>query len=148
MLGRRMTETEQVVGHRLRKVPALAILTNTRRTMPLRQRRAVTSNYQRNVPIARRPQSQRFENHQLTRGVRKVILPPKHVRDTHIRVVDRIAKEKCGGPVSTPDYEVADVVGQETLRPVHKVHELNAAPQRHPKPCGRRVTLEALFLPL
>src|ERR1700682_2354606 len=115
-----MPEPKQVIGHRLRKITALAILANTRCTMSLRQRRTVASYDQRNVPVARRPQSQRLENHQLTSRVRKVILPPKHVRDTHVRVVDRIAKEKCGSPVSTPDYEVADVVRQKTLRPVHK----------------------------
>jgi hypothetical protein len=60
-----------------------------------------------------------------------MILATKDVRDAHVRIVDRIAKEKCSGPVGTSDDEVANVIGQETLRPVDKVRELDATAERN-----------------
>jgi len=76
-----------------------------------------------------------------------VILPPKHVRDTHVRVVDRIAKDKCGGPVSTPDYEVAMSSDKKLCGPCTKSTNSIRCPRGTRTVWSARYP-RALFLPL
>ena len=47
-----MTQAEQVIRHRLRKIAPLTILTHARSTMSLRQRRTIISDDQRDVGVA------------------------------------------------------------------------------------------------
>ena len=71
-----------------------------------------------------------------------MILASQYMSDAHIGVVHRIAKEERSCPISTPDDKVTDVIGEETLRTVNKIHELDAASEWDPEPGGRRQTLE------
>ena len=129
-----MTEAKQMIRHCLWKIPALAVFADTGGTVSFGQWRTIASNNQRHVSVTGRMQSERFQNHQLTRCVRQMILTSKHVRDTHIGVIHRIAKEKRGGSVSAPDHEITDVIRQKALRPVDKIHELDPSSLWHFKP--------------
>src|SRR3569833_1749980 len=98
------------------------------------------------MSVVGRAQSERLQNHQLTRCIRQMVLTSKHMRDTHVRIVHRIRKEKCGAPIGTPDHEVTDVVGQETLCAVNKIYKLDTASVWDPEAAGRRYALEWLHL--
>ncbi len=60
-----------------------------------------------------------------------MIFATEHVGDAHVSIVYCIAKEEGSSPGRAPDYEVSDVVGEKTLRPVHEVQELDATAQWH-----------------
>src|ERR1700674_289057 len=93
------------------------------------------------MAIARRRQPQRREQQPLSGGVAQVILAAQHMRDTHQRIVERVAEKERRTAVLAPDDEVADVVGQETLCTMHQVLELDALSARHPKAQARLASL-------
>ena len=79
-LTRRPPEQRQIVHQRLRQIPALAELGHARRAVPLRQRRVVGTEDERQVRECRRHQPKRLVNQQLPRRVRDVILATHDMR--------------------------------------------------------------------
>ena len=66
-----------------------------------------------------------------------MVLTAHHVRDAHGGIIDRIAEEEGRGAIRAAHDEIPDVVAQETLRPVHEVHEFDPLARRHPEAQGR-----------
>ena len=112
--------------------------------MALGQRRAVRAHQQRQVPVGGRTQFERLEHQQLARRVGQVVFAAQHVRDAHFGIVDGIAEEEGRAAVGAPQDEVADVVGGETLRPMHHVVEFDRLAGGNAKTGGRRDALRAL----
>ena len=96
--------------------------------MPLRQRRAVHAEQQRDVRVLRHGQLQRLEHQHLPRRVGQVIVAAQHERDAHQRVVDRVREEERRAAVGATDDEVADVVAGEALLAVDDIVEADDLP--------------------
>src|SRR5579862_5086887 len=95
------------------------------------------------MPVARCTQLECLEDHQLPRRVRQMIFTTQHVCDAHLGVIHRIAKEELRGAIRTPYHEVADIVREKALRPVHEVQKLDTSPQRDSEPRTRRNARQA-----
>src|SRR6185312_3287044 len=54
------------------------------------------------------------------------------------RIVDGVREEESGGAVGAPNDEVANVVAQKALLPMHEVRELDALAAGHAESCGGR----------
>src|SRR6185312_8280809 len=92
------------------------------------------------MAVARGRQAERLENQQLPRRVREVIFPAQHLGDAHASVVDCIAEEERRRAVGPPNDEVANVIREKTLRPMHEVQKLDAAAGGNAEASRRRAT--------
>src|SRR5581483_2285236 len=63
-----------------------------------------------------------------------MVLATQHPRHTHCGVIDRIAEKERSRPVRSQDHEISDVVGEEALRTVHEIHELDPTAVGHLEP--------------
>ena len=96
--------------------------------MPLRQRRAVHAEQQRDVRVARDRQAERLQDQHLARRVRHVIVAAQDQRHAHQRIVERVREEERRAAVGPTNDEVADVVGGEALLAMHDVVERDDLP--------------------
>ena len=85
--------------------------------MPLRQRRVIGPQHERQVGEARRRPPERLVNQHLPRRVRDVVLTADHLRDPHQRIVDDDGKVVGGRAIRAHEHRVADDLGRTTTRP-------------------------------
>src|SRR5580692_7111895 len=92
------------------------------------------------MAIKRHRQRERLQQQALARGIAEVILPAQHMTHLHQGIVHGVAEKKSRGPVLAPHDEIADVIGQETLRAVHQILELEPLPERYAEAQARAPT--------
>src|SRR5271165_3123940 len=86
------------------------------------------------MPIARAPQLERVEQHELTRGVGKMIVATQYMSHAHDRIVDGVAEKEGGRTVLAANDEIADVARRKFLRAVNQVVEFDQGVLGHGKP--------------
>src|SRR6185437_8598375 len=119
-----VSEPKQVIAYRHTRKTGLAQLAYARRPVSFGQRRPIGSHQQREVPVQRDPKRQCLENQPLARRITQMIDSAQHVGDAHRGIIHGIGEEKGSRPALAPYDEIPDVVGYETLRPVHQILEL------------------------
>src|SRR5271167_4400891 len=86
------------------------------------------------MPVAGPAQTERVQQHELTRRVGQMIIAAQHLRDSHCRVIDRIAEEERGSAVIAPYDEIADFTRGESLRPMYRIVKFDDLSARHGEP--------------
>ena len=104
-----MPEVEQVIEYSRTHETLRAEFLDAGAAVTFRERCAVRPHQQADMSVVGAPQLQGVQQHELTRGVRQMIVAAQHMGDAHDRVVHGIAKKERGGPVLAANDEVADV---------------------------------------
>ncbi len=119
--ARRPADERQVVHQRLGQVAARAKLGDRCRAVPLRQRRVVGPEHERQVRELRRREPERLIEQDLPRRIRDVILAADHVRHLHQRIVDHDGEVVLRPAVGAHDDEIADDLGAEDDLAAHEI---------------------------
>ena len=107
-LTRRPSDQREVIRQCLRQISASAELRHRRRTMTLGQRTVIGPHHQRHMRERRWSPAERFEDQNLARRVRDVILTSNHMRDLHQRIVDDDSVVVGGDAVGSNDDGIAN----------------------------------------
>src|SRR5882672_11209934 len=145
---RRMAEAKEMIEERRREIAALTQFADRCAAVALGELLPVRAEQQSHMTIARRAQVERRQDHELARSVRKVIVAAQHLRHAHERIVDGIAEEKRRIALRPANDEIADVIREESLRPMHQIVEADFGCRRDAKAGRLRQTLRPAFRPL
>ena len=134
----RPPEQREVIDERLGQIPARAELLHTRGAMPLRQRRMIGPQHQRQVCKGRRRQPERFVDQDLSRCVGNVILAANHMSHLHQRIVNDHGKVVGRPAIGSHDDRVTNHRGVEGHGAAHEIHKRDLTIGRHDKSNRRR----------
>ena len=76
---------------------------------------------------------ERIKNHDLTRGVGQMILPPHDLADTHQGIIEGITKKESGCPIRPLNDEITDIIRLKPLGPSNPIFKRNGFTFRYAK---------------